>query len=55
MKKDILNRDDIENAIKAFYDKVVKDDHIGFIFTDIANVNWVKPLPINRLINSQHR
>ena len=46
MKKDILNRDDIENAIKAFYDKVLKDDTICFIFTDIAKVNWDKHLPI---------
>jgi hemoglobin len=46
MKKDILDRDDIEVAIKAFYEKVLKDDKIGFIFKDIANVNWEKHLPI---------
>ena len=46
MKNDILNRADIEKAIKHFYDKVLKDEMIGFIFTDIAHVNWEKHLPI---------
>ena len=46
MKKDIANRSDIEQFIKSFYDKVLKDETIGFIFTDIAKVNWEKHLPI---------
>ncbi len=36
MKGDITNRMDIEQLINAFYDKVKKDDVIGFIFNDIA-------------------
>ena len=39
-------RPDIELAIKSFYDKVLADEKIGFIFTDIAKVNWEKHLPI---------
>lgn len=43
---DIGSRQDIEVLIKRFYDKVVKDDSIGFIFNDIAKVNWEKHLPV---------
>ncbi len=46
MKKDLKNRKDIELAITTFYDKVKKDDVIGYIFNDIAKVNWEKHLPI---------
>ena len=46
MKGDITNRMDIEQLINAFYDKVKKDDVIGFIFNDIAKVNWEKHLPV---------
>jgi hemoglobin len=43
---DIQSREDIELLIKSFYSKVKKDDTIGFIFNDIAKVNWEKHLPI---------
>jgi hemoglobin len=46
MKKDIENRKDIELLITTFYDKVKADDTIGYIFNDIAKVNWEKHLPI---------
>jgi len=46
MKKDLKNRKDIELAITLFYDKVKKDEVIGYIFNDIAKVNWEKHLPI---------
>lgn len=46
MKKDITGRADIEVAIRSFYDKVVADDTIGFIFNDVAKVNWEKHLPV---------
>lgn len=46
MKKDITSRKDIESLVNAFYQKVKKDPDIGFIFTDIAQVNWEKHLPI---------
>ncbi|MBC7947029.1 MAG: group III truncated hemoglobin [Chitinophagaceae bacterium] len=45
MKKDIENRDDIKLLINSFYDKVKADPLIGFIFTDVAKVNWERHLP----------
>lgn len=46
MKKDIKNRADIERLIIAFYGKVRKDRTIGYLFTDVARVNWEKHIPI---------
>ena len=46
MKKDIANRDDIILLINSFYEKVKKDQIIGYIFNDVAKVNWEKHLPV---------
>jgi hemoglobin len=46
MKKDIENRTDIEYMVISFYEKVKVDPVIGHIFTDIAKVDWPRPLPI---------
>lgn len=46
MKKDIENRADIELLVRSFYDKVKADDTIGYIFNDIAKVNWEKHFPV---------
>jgi hemoglobin len=46
MKKDIENREDIELLVTHFYEKVKTDDTIGFIFNDIAKINWHKHLPV---------
>lgn len=43
---DIQSRTDIELLMTAFYEKVKKDDTIGFIFNDIAKVNWEHHIPI---------
>ena len=43
---DIQSRNDIEMLINSFYNKVKSDDTIGFIFNDIARVNWEKHLPV---------
>ncbi len=43
---DIQSRNDIELLINTFYEKVKKDDTIGFIFNDIAKVNWPHHLPV---------
>ena len=45
MKKDIHNRNDIIRLVDAFYDKIKTDQVIGFIFNDIAQVNWEDHLP----------
>jgi len=46
MKKDIETRKDIEELVNGFYAKVKADKEIGFIFNDIAKVNWEKHLPV---------
>lgn len=46
MKPDIQHRGDIERLIDTFYDKVKADPVIGYIFNDIARVDWPKHLPI---------
>ena len=46
MKKDIESKKDIELLVNEFYDKVKTDETIGYIFTDIAKVNWEKHLPV---------
>jgi hemoglobin len=46
MKKDIQDRKDIETLIHAFYDKVRKDELIGYIFNDVAKVNWEHHTPV---------
>lgn len=44
-KKDIFNRTDIESLVNVFYDKVKKDQVIGYLFNDVANTNWETHLP----------
>ena len=46
MKKDIETRTDIELLVNSFYERIKTDKVIGYIFTDIAHVNWLKHLPI---------
>jgi hemoglobin len=46
MKKDIETAGDIELLINTFYQRVKADPVIGYIFTDIAHVNWEKHLPV---------
>ena len=43
--EDITNRAAIEVLVNRFYDKVKIDATIGYIFTDVAKVNWEKHLP----------
>lgn len=45
MKNDIASRADIENLVNTFYDKVKGNEILGYIFEDVANVNWVAHLP----------
>ena len=44
MKK-LESRNDIEFLVNAFYDKVSKDEKIGFFFNDVAKVDWSHHLP----------
>lgn len=45
MKLDIENRDDIILLVNTFYNNVKKDKTIGYIFEEVANVNWDMHLP----------
>lgn len=45
-KPDITFRHDIEQLINRFYDSVRADAQIGFIFNDIAQVDWPRHLPV---------
>lgn len=38
-------REDIELLVNTFYDKIQKDDTIGFFFNDIAKTDWSHHLP----------
>lgn len=43
---DIRFRTDIEHLIDTFYERVKADPVIGYIFNDIAQVDWPKHLPV---------
>src|SRR5687768_13333368 len=43
---DIKDRSDIEQLINSFYEKVRKDNMIGYIFNDVVKVDWEKHLPV---------
>ena len=47
-KKDIEDRKDVQTLIDAFYGKMRVDDTIGYIFNEVARVDWV-----HRLLNQQ--
>ena len=46
MKPDITNRADIEKFIGSFYENVKQDKTIGFIFTEVVEMNWEKHIPV---------
>ena len=43
---DIETRKDIEELMAEFYQKALRDDLIGYIFTDVAEINLEHHLPI---------
>jgi hemoglobin len=45
-KLDISYRADISLLIRSFYEKVLKDETIGIIFTDIVKINWEHHIPV---------
>jgi hemoglobin len=46
MKADIGSRADIQKLLLQFYGKVRTDETIGFIFTDVAQINWENHIPV---------
>lgn len=43
--KEIENNRDIEIMVHAFYEKVQRDERLGHIFTEVADVDWDHHLP----------
>lgn len=43
--KNLETRQDIEDLVNRFYDKVQNDETIGFFFNDVAKVDWSHHLP----------
>lgn len=46
MKKAITNREDVELLMNAFYEKLLADDRISYIFTGVAKINIKTHIPI---------
>jgi len=44
--KDITTRKDIELLVNTFYDRLLADDNINYIFTDVAKLNIKTHLPV---------
>jgi hemoglobin len=45
-KKEIKTEADVQLLIDTFYEKVIHDPIIGFIFTDVLQLSWEKHIPI---------
>jgi Truncated hemoglobins len=46
MKKDIATREDIELLMNRFYESLLADDAINYIFTDVAKLDIKTHIPI---------
>lgn len=42
---DIETRDDCERLVRAFYERALTDDVIGYLFTDVAELNLEAHVP----------
>ncbi|CAN5307383.1 group III truncated hemoglobin [soil metagenome] len=45
-KNDILNREDIVLLMDEFYKKLLADEGIAYIFTDVAKINMIHHMPV---------
>jgi hemoglobin len=46
MKKDISSREDLFLLVKRFYEKLLSDETISYLFTDIAKIDLDHHLPV---------
>jgi hemoglobin len=46
MKKDITGREDLFLLVKVFYEKLLADNSISYLFTDVAKINLEHHLPV---------
>ena len=44
-KTDITSREDLELIIQKFYDQLLVDDVVGYLFTEVANLDLDEHLP----------
>ena len=44
--RDIKDRDDIKVLMELFYTKMLKDETVGYIFTDVAKLDLQHHLPL---------
>ena len=44
-KRDITSRADIELVIKEFYDQLLVDEVVGYLFSEVVNLDLEKHLP----------
>jgi hemoglobin len=44
-RADLAGRAEIELLVNTFYEKVRRDEVLGFIFNDVARTDWVAHLP----------
>lgn len=44
--REIRSREDIEFLVDTFYKKVLDDEVIGYIFTEVAKLDWDSHMPI---------
>lgn len=57
---DVAKRADIDDIVRRFYEAMLKDPIIGFIFTDVATIHLESHLPIigdfweDRVFGTQH-
>lgn len=46
MKRDIESREDLLQLMKLFYDKLLHDESISYLFTDVAKIDLEHHLPM---------
>ena len=46
MPQDISTRADIEHLVASFYDRALRDETIGYVFTEVARLNLATHLPV---------
>lgn len=46
VRKDITDRDDCEQLVRAFYSRAMVDPFIGFIFVDVAKLDLEEHIPV---------
>ena len=46
VNNDVINRDDVDDIVRRFYEVMLEDPIVGYIFTDVAQVDLQEHLPM---------